>query len=165
MHLQDKTVGFMGSTAIVGNSIPIGVGLALGLKLKGLKNVSAVFFGDGCTEEGAFYESVNFAVVRNLPVLFVCENNFYSVYSPLSIRQPESRKIYKMVESMGLATSIVDGNDIEASYFAVQTSLHHLILKTLVVQLAAIVDQGPMATTPGMMSSDVNMMIEHRPTP
>jgi TPP-dependent pyruvate/acetoin dehydrogenase alpha subunit len=126
MHLQDKAVGFMGSTAIVGNSIPIGVGLALGLRLKGLKNVSVVFFGDGCTEEGAFYESVNFAVVRNLPVLFVCENNFYSVYSPLSVRQPESRKIYKMVESMGLATSIVDGNDIEASYSAVQTSLRHL---------------------------------------
>lgn len=126
MHLQDKSVGFMGSTAIVGNSIPIGVGLAMGLKLKGLKNVCAVFFGDGCTEEGAFYESVNFAVVRNLPVLFVCENNFYSVYSPLRVRQPETRKIYKMVESMGLATSIVDGNDVEASYSAVQAALLHI---------------------------------------
>lgn len=126
MHLQDKGVGFIGSTAIVGNSIPIGVGLALGLQLKGLNNVSTIFFGDGCTEEGVFYESVNFAVVRNLPVLFVCENNFYSVYSPLHVRQPHSRKIFEMVASMGLPTSIADGNEIEESYQTVQNALDYV---------------------------------------
>jgi TPP-dependent pyruvate/acetoin dehydrogenase alpha subunit len=126
MHLTDTSVGFVGSTAIVGNSIPIGVGLALSLQLKRLNNVSAIFFGDGCIEEGSFYESANFAVVRKLPALFICENNFYSVYSPLSVRQPEGRKIYKMVEAMGIASAIADGNDIEAAYVAAQNAIEYI---------------------------------------
>ena len=123
MHLTDPSVGFMGSTAIVGNSIPIGVGLALSFQLKKINSISAIFFGDGCVEEGSFYESANFAAVRKLPVLFVCENNFYSVYSPLSVRQPEGRQIFKMVEAMGIATAIADGNDIETAYLATQNAL------------------------------------------
>ena len=128
MHLIDPSIGFMGSTAIVGNSIPIGVGLALSLQLKKSKNVTAIFFGDGCVEEGSFYESLNFAVLRHLPVLFVCENNFYSVYSPLSVRQTEGRKIYKMVDAMGIATTIADGNDVEVAYLATQKALEHIRL-------------------------------------
>jgi len=69
MHLIDKTVGFMGSTAIVGGTIPIGVGLALSIKLQASKQVSCIFLGDGAIEEGVFYESVNFAVLKKLPVL------------------------------------------------------------------------------------------------
>ena len=126
MHLTDKLAGFVGSTAIVGNSLPIGVGLALALQLKKSNNVSAIFFGDGCTEEGAFYESVNFAVVRKLPVLFICENNLYSVYSPLRVRQPINREIYKMVAGLGLSSAIEDGNDVEASFKAVQSALGHI---------------------------------------
>ncbi len=126
MHLSDSAVGFMGSTAIVGNSIPIGVGLALSLQLKKTKGVSVIFFGDGCVEEGSFYESANFAAVRKLPVLFVCENNFYSVYSPLSVRQPEGRQIFKMVEAMGIASAIANGNDIEASYGEAQKALEYV---------------------------------------
>lgn len=123
MHLTDTSVGFIGSTAIVGNSIPIGVGLGLSLKIKNTKSVSAVFFGDGCTEEGAFYEAVNFAVVARLPVLFVCENNLYSVYSSLSVRQPNGREIYKLAESIGVPSTIVDGNDVEAVYQATANAL------------------------------------------
>lgn len=111
MHLIDTAVGFMGSTAIVANSIPLGVGLALSLKLKNSSAISVAFFGDGATEEGAFYESVNFAAVRRLPVLFVCENNLYSVYSPLSVRQPEGREVCKVVEAMGITAERTDGND------------------------------------------------------
>ena len=88
MHLIDLAVRFMGSTAIVGNTIPIGVGLGLSAQLKETKDVSCVFLGDGAIEEGVFFESLNFAAVRKLPVLFICENNLYSVYSPLSVRQP-----------------------------------------------------------------------------
>jgi TPP-dependent pyruvate/acetoin dehydrogenase alpha subunit len=112
MHLIDTSVGFMGSTAIVGNTIPVSVGLALALQLKQKNNVSCVFFGDGAVEEGAFYESVNFAVLKNLPVLFVCENNLYSVYSPLNVRQPEKRKIYKMVKALGIESTSGDGNNV-----------------------------------------------------
>jgi pyruvate dehydrogenase E1 component alpha subunit len=81
MHLIDESVGFKGSTAIVGGTIPIGVGLALSQSIKKTGGLTAIYFGDGAVEEGAFYEAANFAVLRNLPVLFVCENNLYSVYS------------------------------------------------------------------------------------
>lgn len=102
MHLVDRDVGFIGSTAIVGNTVPIGVGLALSMQLNQSDQISIVFLGDGAVEEGVFYESVNFAAVRNLPVLFVCENNLYSVYSPLSVRQPEGRSICAMVDAIGV---------------------------------------------------------------
>ena len=79
MHLIDRNVNFMGTSAIVGNSIPVGVGLGLSSKIKGPDQISCIFLGDGAIEEGVFYESVNFAVVRKLPVLFICENNSFSV--------------------------------------------------------------------------------------
>jgi len=126
MHLIDKSVGFLGSTAIVGNSVPIGTGLALSLQVKKSRQIAAIFFGDGCVEEGSFYESANFAVVRKLPALFVCENNLYSVYSPLSVRQPDGRKIHKMVEGLGMTSATVDGNDVEAAYAASQVAITHI---------------------------------------
>ena len=112
MHLIDTSVGFMGSTAIVGNTIPLGVGLGLSIKLKNEKNISCVFFGDGSIEEGVFYESVNFAVLKQLPVLFICEDNLYSVYSPMSVRQPKDRIIHEMVKAQGVQTFYGDGNNI-----------------------------------------------------
>ena len=111
MHLVDKSVGFMGSTAIVGNSIPIGAGLALAAKLDKRNQVSCIFLGDAAIEEGVFAETVNFCAQRQLPVLFVCENNFYSVYSPLAVRQPQNRSISKMVEAMGIRSNQGNGND------------------------------------------------------
>ncbi len=126
MHLIDTKVGFMGSTAIVGNSIPVGVGLALSLQLRKSSSVSAIFCGDGSIEEGVFYESANFAAVRKLPVLFVCENNFYSVYSHLRVRQPEGRKIYKMVEALGVPSTLVDGNNPQAVHQAAETAINRI---------------------------------------
>ena len=116
MHLIDQSVGFMGSTAIVGNSIPIGAGLGLSLKIKKSKNISCVFIGDGAIEEGVFAETINFCAQRNLPVLFICENNLYSVYSHLRVRQPEGREIFKMIDSMGVKSLKSDGNDVFKSY-------------------------------------------------
>ncbi len=112
MHLIDKSVGFMGSTAIVGNTIPIGVGLGLSKQIKNESGIAVVFLGDGAVEEGVFYESANFAATRKLPVLFVCENNLYSVYSSLTSRQPENRKIHEMVSALGLMSDAGDGNDV-----------------------------------------------------
>lgn len=111
MHLVDKSVSFMGTTAIVGNSIPLGVGLALSSELKCEQRISCIYLGDGAIEEGVFYESINFATVRNLPILFLCENNLYSVYSSLSERQPKNRKIYEMVGAMGIQSMHGDGNN------------------------------------------------------
>ena len=114
MHLIDESVGFMGSTAIVGGSVPVGVGLAYGMKVKKSDQVSCVFLGDAVVETGVFFESVNFAVLKKLPVLFVCENNLYSVYSPLSVRQPEGRSIAAMVSGLGMPAYSGDGNDVAA---------------------------------------------------
>ncbi len=116
MHLVDLSVGFMGSTAIVGGTIPVGVGLGLSIQLRRTDQVSVVFLGDGAVEEGVFYESVNFAALRKLPVLFVCENNFYSVYSPLPVRQPAGRRIYEMVAAMGVPAAQGYGNDVAEVY-------------------------------------------------
>lgn len=116
MHLIDESVGFMGSTAIVGGTVPVGVGLGYGMKVTKSDQVSCVFHGDAAVETGAFFESVNFAVLKKLPVLFVCENNLYSVYSPLSVRQPEGRSIATLVAGFGMPTSSRDGNDAVKVY-------------------------------------------------
>src|SRR3989338_8942754 len=117
MHLIDQSVGFMGSTAIVGNTIPIGVGLGLSIQLSGDDRISCIYLGDGAVEEGVFYESLNFAVLKKLPVLFVCENNSYSVYTPFHKRQPINRRISDFVCAMGAKTDLVeDGYNVLACY-------------------------------------------------
>lgn len=114
MHLVDESVGFMGSTAIVGGTVPVGVGLALAAKLEGTAALAVVFVGDAVAETGVFSESLNFAAVKRLPVLFVCENNLYSVYSGLSVRQPEGRRIDRLAEALGVPAAAGDGNDARA---------------------------------------------------
>jgi pyruvate dehydrogenase E1 component alpha subunit len=126
MHLVDSSVGFMGTTAIVGNSIPIGVGLALSAQLKRTDQISVIFLGDGAIEEGVFYESANFAVVRNLPTLFICENNLYSVYSPLSVRQPKDRSISKLAEAIGLTAITGDGNNVLEAFEIIHKAVEAL---------------------------------------
>lgn len=116
MHLADLSVNFMGTSAIVGNSIPVGVGLGLSAQLHKTNQISCVFLGDGAVEEGVFYESVNFAVVRNLPVVFICENNLYSVYSDLSVRQPPNRIISDMVSAIGIDTFSSAGENLQHTY-------------------------------------------------
>ncbi len=118
MHVLDLSASFMGSTSIVAGTIPVGVGIGFYNKLQNKKSISVVFLGDAATEEGLFYESLNFAALHKLPVLFICENNLYSVYSPLSVRQPQNRKIYELANAMGAKSSRVDGNDVEEVYFA-----------------------------------------------
>jgi pyruvate dehydrogenase E1 component alpha subunit len=116
MHLIDESCGFMGSTSIVGGTIPVGTGLGLSLKLNGGDRVSCVFLGDGAAEEGVFYESLNFAALKKLPVLFLCENNLYSVYTPLAARQPAGRRLHQMVSAIGVPGSEGDGNDPQEVY-------------------------------------------------
>ena len=115
MHLIDLVAGFGGATPIVGNSLPVAVGVAFANKLKGSKKVVVVFLGDGTTEEGVFHESLNFAVLKKLPILFVCENNFFSVYTHIQERQ-HNRPIYKMAQSYGMEASQNDGNDVLGVY-------------------------------------------------
>lgn len=123
MHLVDLSVGFFGSTAIVANTVPVGVGLGLSIQLRGTNQVSCIFLGDAVVEEGIFFESVNFAVLRKLPVLFICENNLYSVYSPLAVRQPVGRKIHAMVGGLGIEAHSADGNDAVAVHALVMDAV------------------------------------------
>ncbi|MFO0541464.1 MAG: thiamine pyrophosphate-dependent dehydrogenase E1 component subunit alpha [Phenylobacterium sp.] len=116
MHLVDEAVGFMGSTAIVGGTVPVGVGLALSLAVRRKPGLVCIFIGDAVLETGVFYESAGFAAVRKLPVLFVCENNLYSVYSPLEVRQPAGRALSDVAAAVGLQASSGDGNDPRAAY-------------------------------------------------
>jgi len=126
MHLIDRSVGFMGSTAIVGGTIPVGVGLGLSIKLQEKDQVSCVFLGDAAVEEGVFYESVNFAVLKKLPVLFICENNLYSVYSPLKVRQPEGRPICQMVQALGCSGEQGDGNNASEVFQKVNLAVKNI---------------------------------------
>ena len=126
MHLIDKNVGVYGSSAIVGGTIPVGVGLGLSIKLSKQDRISCVFLGDGATEEGVFYESVNFALLKELPVLFICENNLYSVYSPLEVRQPDGRKIHEVVKGLGCKTYHEDGNDPIKILAVMESAIEHI---------------------------------------
>ncbi len=71
-----------------------------------------MFFGDAGVEEGVFWESLNFAVLHRLPVLFFCENNFYSVCSPLAVRQPAHTEIHRKAAAFGVASCLVDGTNV-----------------------------------------------------
>ncbi|MCP4701387.1 MAG: thiamine pyrophosphate-dependent dehydrogenase E1 component subunit alpha [Gammaproteobacteria bacterium] len=111
MHLIDREVNFLGSTPIVGGTIPLGVGAAWSAQLLKRDSISAVFLGDGCFEEGVVHESMNFASLKKLPVLFVLENNGYSVYTKLEERQPP-RPISSIARAHGLNTWEGDGTDV-----------------------------------------------------
>jgi len=126
MHLVDLDAGIMGTTPIVAGSIPVAVGAAFGSALKGEDRITVTFFGDAAAEEGVFCESLNFAALKRLPVLFVCENNYFSVYSPLSVRQPEERDNLALVKAYGIAGERGDGNDVLAVYGAAEKAVQYL---------------------------------------
>lgn len=121
-HLIDLSCGFMGAAPILSSTISVGVGAAWAAQLDGRDQISVVYFGDGATEEGAFHESANFAAVLRLPVIFVCENNLYSVHSAMDVRQP-NRPISALGPAHGMPGVNVDGNDVLAVYEATKTAV------------------------------------------
>jgi TPP-dependent pyruvate/acetoin dehydrogenase alpha subunit len=114
MHLLDLDAGFLGAVPIVGSTIPIAVGAAWGSRIRSEPRVVVTFFGEGATEEGVFHEAINFASLKQLAVIFVCENNLYSVYSPMSVRQPAHREVYEVARGHGVEAHQADGNDVLA---------------------------------------------------
>ncbi|MFA5039203.1 MAG: thiamine pyrophosphate-dependent dehydrogenase E1 component subunit alpha [Candidatus Omnitrophota bacterium] len=111
MHLSDPAYGIYSTTAIVGGGIPLAVGAALSLKFQKRRDIAVVFFGDGAADEGVFYESLNFAALKKLPVFFVCENNFYATNSSQKVRQPLDN-IFKKGGVFGIPGFRCDGNDV-----------------------------------------------------
>ena len=122
MHLVDVAVGHIGTSSIVGGCIPIATGLALASQMKKQNRVSVAFFGDGAADEGVLYESVNFAIFKQLPVVFIYENNHFSVCSPLSNRRAGDVVFHKMPPEQ-IFTRMVDGNSVIAVYDTVKAAV------------------------------------------
>jgi len=114
MHVIATETGVMGSSAVVGTQIPVAAGYALAAKRAGRGRVVAVFMGDGATEEGCFYETVNFAALHKLPLLFVVENNGYAIHEPLSKRRARPEAIRGVADAMGVPTTHIADGDLFA---------------------------------------------------
>lgn len=122
MHLFDKSVGMAGSSAICGGAAPLAVGHAFTAKMMKKDYVTGVFFGDGASEEGSLWETINFAALKKLPIVYFLENNFYSVCSPLFKRQPEGVEIYKKAAAFGANAVLVDGTNVLHVYEATKAA-------------------------------------------
>ncbi len=111
MHLVDPDAGILGSSAIVGGNLPLGTGTALASKLLSNGRVTAVFFGDGAADEGTFHESLNFASLKKLPVVYICENNLYAINSHQLQRQ-NGDNIYRWAQNYEMPGYQIDGNNV-----------------------------------------------------
>lgn len=110
MHLIDLSKNFFGSTPIVGSTLPIATGLAFSNKIKKKNDrIVVIYFGDGAFETGNFHECLNFASLHDLKILFVCENNFFSVYSDLNVRQNKQLKIFKTSKNYNIDSTRMMG--------------------------------------------------------
>jgi TPP-dependent pyruvate/acetoin dehydrogenase alpha subunit len=123
MHLTDVKKGVMGSYAIIGAHLPVAAGAAWSAQYRGTDQVSVCFFGDGTTNIGAFHEALNFSAVWKLPVIFVCENNFYMEYTPISAVTAVKRPAADRAASYGLPSIVVDGNDADAVYLVASEAM------------------------------------------
>jgi TPP-dependent pyruvate/acetoin dehydrogenase alpha subunit len=115
MHLIDVERGVMGASAVVGTTIPLAVGYAYALRFKHSDSVVVSFFGDGAVDEGAFHESMNFAALKKLPVLFVCENNLYAIHSHY-LKRRHSDNIVKQARTYGMPAERIEDGDIFKIY-------------------------------------------------
>ena len=111
MHILDPKVGMMGAAPIVGGTVSLALGASLALKIRKNKNIAVAFFGDGAMGEGVLIESINFAAVKKLPIIFVCENNLYSTHLPIREIRPNV-PIAKIGSAYGISSYRVDGNDL-----------------------------------------------------
>ena len=116
MHIFDKSVGFMASVPIVGSSLPIATGLALAEKLLNSKNIVVAYVGDAALETGAFYEALNLAALKKLPILVILEDNGYSTYSNKEVRWPDTKNVRATIEGMGIIYENGSGDDVEEIY-------------------------------------------------
>jgi pyruvate dehydrogenase E1 component alpha subunit len=115
MHITAPELGMIGSAPIVAGTISLAVGAALASKIRKEKKVAVSFFGDGAAGEGVLYECLNFAALHKLPILFACENNFYSTHMPIRECRPENN-IFKIAKPFCIESYRVDGNDVLKVY-------------------------------------------------
>ena len=139
MHMIDKSVNFTGSTPILGSVVPIATGSALTQKLKNEKGITVAFYGDGASEEGVAYESVNFAALFGLPILFVVENNLYSVQSKLQDRRHPSHNMKNIINGFGVEYFKADGNDYLDVYNKANMAIEYIKTEKKPAMLECIV--------------------------
>ena len=120
MHLTKAANGMLGSYAIVGAHLPMAAGAAWSAKLRGTDQVAVAFFGDGATNIGAFHEALNLASIWKLPVLFVCENNFYMEYTPIASVTAADNPAADRAGAHRIPAEVIDGNDVVIVYGAVR---------------------------------------------
>jgi len=124
MHLIDLEAGLIAAVPIVGSTIPIAVGSAWGNMMQDKSVKTTVFFGEGATETGVFHESLGFASLHEMPMIFICENNLYSVYSPLEVRQSSKRDNIKIAEGHGIISLKGEGNDVYSVYSVIKEAIN-----------------------------------------
>jgi pyruvate dehydrogenase E1 component alpha subunit len=124
MHLIDTAVGHLGSSSIVGGSIPHAVGAAFSIKYQKKDLVAVSFFGDAASEQGVFFESMSWAAFKKLPVVFICENNFYSVCSHITARHPDA-DIFKRARAFDIPSELVDGMNVIEVYEKAKKAIDH----------------------------------------
>ena len=124
MHLIDADNGMLGSAPIVSGTISLGIGAALASKIRNENRVAVVFFGDGATGEGVLYESLNFASLMKLPIIFVCENNFYATHMPIGECRIEN-EIHQIADPFCIVNEKVDGNDVLSVYEVAKDAVNH----------------------------------------
>lgn len=124
MHLVDVSKNFWGGYAIVGSHLLMACGIGTGLKLQKRPEVIMVFFGDGATNGGEFYEALNFAQLGKLPVVFVCENNLFAMGTPIAVHT-SVQEIYRKACAFDMKAERVDGNDPIATYEAATRAVEH----------------------------------------
>ena len=123
MHVVAPEIGMMGSAPIVAGTISLALGTAIASQIRNDGRVTVSFFGDGATGEGVLFESLNFAALKKLPIVFACENNFYSTHLPVAEHRPD-RKISDIGKSFGIKSFRVDGNDVLQVYEAARKAVH-----------------------------------------
>ena len=126
MHIFDKSVGFMASVPIVGSSLPIAVGIALAEKQLNSENIVVAYVGDAALETGAFYESLNLAALKNLPILIVLEDNGYSTYSNKEVRWPDNKNVRVTIEGMGIGYCSGSGDDVDEINTQISEVIHNV---------------------------------------
>ncbi len=123
MHIADPKLGIFGANGIVAAGLPIAVGAATASQIRGAKTVAVAFFGDGAVAQGAFHEALNLAAVWQLPVIFFCENNGYSEFSPTETQHPTT--LERRAAGYAMAFHQVDGNDVVATATSMVAAVEH----------------------------------------
>lgn len=124
MHLWDQSNGFYGSVPIVAGTVPLAVGAGLAAKMQKTDDIAVAYFGDGAAEEGVVQESLNLASQLGIPILFVCENNFFSSHMHISQRQP-IHSVARFADANNIDNEVVDGNNIASVSEAAARLISH----------------------------------------